>query len=328
MRKLTRERSELLRVIVDYSMFCSSEGHALFGPDAFTVDPQLTLCFPHCSPEPVADASVSLPPEGAAPLQESSRAEDSPVPPHVPSACTTAPSVTGPTPPPGQGGAQTQDVNGNVGGAKLLGAEGGGGEVPSPDEPPAPPPSSAPPILACAPAVADLPCCPLVPPLSLDVSAAPPPSAEDPPLTGEPRPPGQGAVVLQQPFATPMQPSVGGAKPASQPQSPAQATPAPSQQGPGESDGEGPPRLEFVDSTIKTLDEKLRNLLYQEHAPSPPAGSAPDTASSGTEFGNSPPVSDGQAGERPYKKGDPLVISLHCAPLRWIDMHPISFYVI
>uniref|UniRef100_A0A452QQV6 non-specific serine/threonine protein kinase n=1 Tax=Ursus americanus TaxID=9643 RepID=A0A452QQV6_URSAM len=35
-----------------------------------------------------------------------------------------------------------------------------------------------------------------------------------------------------------------------------------------ESDGEGPPpRVGFVDSTIKSLDEKLRTLLYQEHMP-------------------------------------------------------------
>ncbi|XP_072277077.1 serine/threonine-protein kinase WNK2 isoform X4 [Pyxicephalus adspersus] len=32
-----------------------------------------------------------------------------------------------------------------------------------------------------------------------------------------------------------------------------------------ESDGEGPPRVEYADDTIKTLDEKLRNLLYQEY---------------------------------------------------------------
>ncbi|XP_056380300.1 serine/threonine-protein kinase WNK2 isoform X3 [Hyla sarda] len=40
-----------------------------------------------------------------------------------------------------------------------------------------------------------------------------------------------------------------------------------------ESDGEGPPRLEFTDDTIKTLDEKLRTLLYQEYTPANmPAG--------------------------------------------------------
>ncbi|XP_068964349.1 serine/threonine-protein kinase WNK3 [Petaurus breviceps papuanus] len=34
-----------------------------------------------------------------------------------------------------------------------------------------------------------------------------------------------------------------------------------------EADGERPPKLEFVDNRIKTLDEKLRTLLYQEHSP-------------------------------------------------------------
>ncbi|XP_048192331.1 serine/threonine-protein kinase WNK3 [Perognathus longimembris pacificus] len=33
-----------------------------------------------------------------------------------------------------------------------------------------------------------------------------------------------------------------------------------------ESDGERPPKMEFSDNRIKTLDEKLRNLLYQEHS--------------------------------------------------------------
>ncbi|XP_065141840.1 uncharacterized protein wnk3 isoform X2 [Paramisgurnus dabryanus] len=33
-----------------------------------------------------------------------------------------------------------------------------------------------------------------------------------------------------------------------------------------ESDSEGPPKIEFVDNRIKTLDEKLRTLLYQEHS--------------------------------------------------------------
>ncbi|KAJ8394782.1 hypothetical protein AAFF_G00041370 [Aldrovandia affinis] len=131
--------------------------------------------------------------------------------------------------------------------------------------------ASLPPVeIVCAPVtVSDIPCCPIVPPLSLDVGVAQDTAGQ----TDEPQVPGQ--VVLQQPFATPMQPSMGGAMPSSQPQSPAQAPPAPQQQaGPGESDGEGPPRVEFVDNTIKTLDEKLRNLF--------------------------------QSGEGSSKKGDPL----------------------
>ncbi|XP_016156750.1 PREDICTED: serine/threonine-protein kinase WNK2 [Ficedula albicollis] len=46
-----------------------------------------------------------------------------------------------------------------------------------------------------------------------------------------------------------------------------------------ESDGEGPPRVDFVDNTIKSLDEKLRNLLYQEYVPTSSASAgAPDTS--------------------------------------------------
>ncbi|KAJ6655325.1 hypothetical protein lerEdw1_005517 [Lerista edwardsae] len=41
-----------------------------------------------------------------------------------------------------------------------------------------------------------------------------------------------------------------------------------------ESDSEGPPKMDFVDSNIKTLDEKLRTLLYQEHSLS---GTSPDS---------------------------------------------------
>lgn len=49
-----------------------------------------------------------------------------------------------------------------------------------------------------------------------------------------------------------------------------------------ESDSEGPPKIEFVDNRIKTLDEKLRNLLYQEHSGSGATISThpPDLASS------------------------------------------------
>lgn len=43
-------------------------------------------------------------------------------------------------------------------------------------------------------------------------------------------------------------------------------TPSPAQPSSvAESDSEGPPKIEFVDNRIKTLDEKLRNLLYQEY---------------------------------------------------------------
>ncbi|KAM4587058.1 serine/threonine-protein kinase WNK2 isoform 10-T12 [Odontesthes bonariensis] len=183
------------------------------------------------------------------------------------------------------------------------------------------------PNLARPVSIADeVPCCPLVMPLSLDVSASQtgspltplppqelgtskdPPSVSYAPATHSERP--QQPVVLQQPFAT-----VGGAKGPSLPQSP-----APSQHGagPSESDGEGRlGRGGFVDSTIKTLDEKLRNLLYQEYAPMYPSGSAAETPGSGTEYIQSPPGPDsamggsgnstpGPMGEGRYRAGEQL----------------------
>ncbi|XP_061685081.1 serine/threonine-protein kinase WNK3 isoform X2 [Syngnathoides biaculeatus] len=62
-------------------------------------------------------------------------------------------------------------------------------------------------------------------------------------------------------------------------------TPSPAQPSSvAESDSEGPPKIEFGDNRMKTLDEKLRNLLYQEHsggggAPAGGAGSAPTLTS-------------------------------------------------
>nr|XP_056706201.1 serine/threonine-protein kinase WNK3 [Euleptes europaea] len=41
-----------------------------------------------------------------------------------------------------------------------------------------------------------------------------------------------------------------------------------------ESDSEGPPKMDFTDNNIKTLDEKLRTLLYQEHSLS---GTSPES---------------------------------------------------
>uniref|UniRef100_A0A8D3AR77 non-specific serine/threonine protein kinase n=1 Tax=Scophthalmus maximus TaxID=52904 RepID=A0A8D3AR77_SCOMX len=101
----------------------------------------------------------------------------------------------------------------------------------------------------------------------------------------------------------------------SQPQSPAHqnsqssSNQQPASGGPGESDSEGPRRVEFVDRTIKTLDEKLRNLLYQEHAPTQPSSTATDPLAPSTEGVSSSPVADGQSteGALTKKKGDPLV---------------------
>ncbi|XP_077308222.1 serine/threonine-protein kinase WNK2 [Lithobates pipiens] len=50
------------------------------------------------------------------------------------------------------------------------------------------------------------------------------------------------------------------------------------QQASMESDGEGPPRVEYTDDTIKTLDEKLRNLLYQEYAPANQSAGTPENS--------------------------------------------------
>lgn len=180
----------------------------------------------------------------------------------------------------------------------------------------------------CRVSMADeVPCCPLVMPLSLDVSGLQrgspltPLPLQEPCSAKEPlsvsyastarseRP--QQPVVMHQPFS-----SVGGTKVSSVPQSP-----APSQHGagPGEPDGDGRlGRGGFVDSTIKTLDEKLRNLLYQEYAPMYPSGCAAETPGSCTEYIQSPPGPEsaaggsgnstpGPMGEGRYRVGEQLV---------------------
>ena len=219
-------------------------------------------------------------------------------------------------------------------------------ETQAPPPPPPPPPAPGSPgqhaaqqmtEMACTASMVDeVPCCPLVMPLSLDVRASepppapqeaamPPPSyascsstkversaAPPPPPPAQQQQQQQPPVVLHQPFS-----SVAGAKGSSLPQSPG---PTQLPAGPGESDGEG--RLGrggggggggFVDSTIKTLDEKLRNLLYQEYAPMYPSGTAAETPGSGTEYVQSPPGPDsaagtpGPMGEGRYRAGEQLV---------------------
>ncbi|KAI5093723.1 serine/threonine-protein kinase WNK2 isoform X5 [Silurus meridionalis] len=132
--------------------------------------------------------------------------------------------------------------------------------------------------LVCATSRAeDVPCCPLVMPLALDTGVGTQRSSPvTPPLMQDTH-----GIVLQQPFA-----SVGGAKPPSLPQSPATSQ---HHHAPNESDGESRARVGFVDSTIKTLDEKLRNLLYQEYVPMYPSGCVAETPGSGTEYVQSPP---------------------------------------
>ncbi|XP_040008849.1 serine/threonine-protein kinase WNK2 isoform X10 [Xiphias gladius] len=182
------------------------------------------------------------------------------------------------------------------------------------------------PCISAVSMVTEMPCCAIVPPVSLDVdidkgaagglaSSQTNQQCEKASPTGElpPQLSSHQSVVLQQPFATPMQPGTV----TSQPQSPAHQTSQNSQSsshqqpasgGPGESDSEGPRRVEFVDRTIKTLDEKLRNLLYQEHAPSQPSSTTSDPQASSTEGVSSAPVSDTQSteGALTKKKGDPL----------------------
>ncbi|XP_045628465.1 serine/threonine-protein kinase WNK2 isoform X9 [Ursus americanus] len=93
-------------------------------------------------------------------------------------------------------------------------------------------------------------------PLRAPAPAPGAPSGTPQPALGQPLPPlppAVGAISL----ATPQLPSP-----------PLGPTVPPQPPSALESDGEGPPpRVGFVDSTIKSLDEKLRTLLYQEHMP-------------------------------------------------------------
>lgn len=164
--------------------------------------------------------------------------------------------------------------------------------------------------------VADIPCCPIVPSTSQADNVQknvplPQPASHDPSPVSDTSLTQLPSVVLQQPFSNPVP-----AATQSQPQSPAHQTQqGPSTMsgsaashtqpggGPAESDGEGPPRQEFTDRTIKTLDEKLRNLLYQEHNPSQSTSSTSDPP-------GSPPVSDSQSSDGPQKKGE-IMVKMH-----------------
>ncbi|KAH1188003.1 hypothetical protein KIL84_012391 [Mauremys mutica] len=105
---------------------------------------------------------------------------------------------------------------------------------PEPGEPPAPQPGDRPVGLAVAPA------------------------GEPPLLTQVPASEHQSQQPLQEGDASP-------STKAGQAQTPG-SEPAPLPPSVPESDGEGPPKMDFVDNRIKTLDEKLRTLLYQEHS--------------------------------------------------------------
>ncbi|XP_071204795.1 serine/threonine-protein kinase WNK2-like isoform X8 [Salvelinus alpinus] len=227
--------------------------------------------------------------------------------PPVPALTTTAPTPAPSALPAPQSSAQPQDPN--VGEARMQQPQ-ASGTKPTTNTTTAAVGRHEP----CVSMVTDIPCCPIVPPVSLDVngvgrgasgtsSCLPNQGAS---LSGDPPPLGSHQpVVFQQPYATPSMVGGGGeVTTPSQPQSPAHQA-SQQQDGPGgsgsggggglgESDGEGPPRVEFVDRTIKTLDEKLRNLLYQEYAPSAPSSTASDLQGFSTEGVSSPLVSDSQ----------------------------------
>lgn len=110
-------------------------------------------------------------------------------------------------------------------------------------------------------------------PLPASVPEPSPPIGATQPVPGQPPPPlpsTVGAVSL----ATPQLPSP--------PLGPTAPPPPPSAL---ESDGEGPPpRVGFVDNTIKSLDEKLRTLLYQEHVPTSSASAGTPMEASDRDF--------------------------------------------
>ncbi|NWR79351.1 WNK2 kinase, partial [Centropus unirufus] len=125
-----------------------------------------------------------------------------------------------------------------------------------PEEPPGAPLAPGPPDEdACVPAV-EMACCSVGPHRAVPAA----PAAELRPLPALPDP----VVLERQPAAQPV---------------PGAGLGLGQQPGTAESDGEGPPRVDFVDNTIKSLDEKLRNLLYQEYVPTSSASAGtPDTS--------------------------------------------------
>uniref|UniRef100_A0A8C5UV44 non-specific serine/threonine protein kinase n=1 Tax=Microcebus murinus TaxID=30608 RepID=A0A8C5UV44_MICMU len=131
-------------------------------------------------------------------------------------------------------------------------------------------------------------------PLPVPAPEPSPPSGAPQPGLGQPLPPAPTAVGAISLVASQLpSPPLG---PAAPPQ-PLSAL---------ESDGEGPPpRVGFVDSTIKSLDEKLRTLLYQEHVPT-------SSASAGTpvEAGDRDFTLDPLRGDRPRSEacGGDLVL--------------------
>ncbi|KAK2851364.1 hypothetical protein Q5P01_007640 [Channa striata] len=96
-------------------------------------------------------------------------------------------------------------------------------------------------------------------------------------------------------------------------------TPSPAQPSSvAESDSEGPPKIEFVDNRIKTLDEKLRNLLYQEYSSdTSPHLSSSTTSSTTSRSSSTSPDLERQSGK---EEASPEVPS--SAELGPVDQQP------
>ncbi|XP_037653595.1 serine/threonine-protein kinase WNK2-like isoform X2 [Choloepus didactylus] len=159
----------------------------------------------------------------------------------------------------------------------------GGGQEPAvpPLEAARCPPGLGEPPLAMGPSAQGQPL------LDLALASEPsPPSGALQPTFGQPVPLFPTAAVEPISLAAPQLPSP--------PLGPAAPQPAPPAL---ESDGEGPPpRVGFVDSTIKSLDEKLRTLLYQEHVPTSSALVGTPGEVGDRDFGLEPPAAASASG--------------------------------
>ncbi|XP_058928900.1 serine/threonine-protein kinase WNK2 isoform X9 [Kogia breviceps] len=158
-------------------------------------------------------------------------------------------------------------------------------------------------LAAQAPGTGRGPCAPSLEAPSHPTGLGDPGSAREPSTRGEPllplapvsgAPGGAPQPTLGQPL--PPLPSVVGAISLATPQLPSPPlAPAAPPQPPSalESDGEGPPpRVGFVDNTIKSLDEKLRTLLYQEHVPTSSALAGTPVEPGDRDFTLEPPRGD------------------------------------
>ncbi|XP_064579888.1 serine/threonine-protein kinase WNK2 isoform X9 [Zonotrichia leucophrys gambelii] len=241
-----------------------------------------------------AALSLAPAPAAAAPASVASQPEFPAPAPLAPAPSMAEPAVAG--------GAQPEFPQPGAPAPRAVGLE----EPPEAPAPHLPPPADEP---ACVPDV-EIACCSVGPPAAAPAALGPLP-ADAAVLERQPAPQGPHLLEGGQPGAGPFgsQPFPAAAGPdglalaGSQLQSPTQVPLASSQQPPvaqsgagmagagvgllqqqnppgtAESDGEGPPRVDFVDNTIKSLDEKLRNLLYQEYVPTSSASAGtPDTS--------------------------------------------------